>query len=87
MTPIKLEAHIPDEPPAGSVVIDQNGDAWQRMKPGLFSFIFANGAAVWVRARNEAGGIRSTWAMLLGDGPVSLVHRGEEPAERAAVAE
>jgi hypothetical protein len=73
IAPVVHAARLPDEPPAGTVVIDRAGIAWQRRGATL-----VNGA-MWHsthRIHNLAGPLN--WANLLTDrGPVTEIHRPE----------
>lgn len=67
-------AEIPDEPPVGSVVLDKDGLAWQRVK-------MLDPYPSWVPARQSHHGlelIANYWPKLLVDnGPLTLLHEGQ----------
>lgn len=58
---------VPEQPPAGSIVLDKGGKAWQRCDDRSFGSWFA------ASVQNAVDGY--TWAtLLMAVGPVTVLH-------------
>lgn len=63
----KIYVVVPDEPGPKSIVVDNEGDAWQsRPGPGV------------ERPWKSTTGEERTWTELVAEGSLKLVHLGEE---------
>jgi hypothetical protein len=83
MTPETIELDVPAEPAQGSVALDHYGIAWQARKPSIYFQVTPEREVEWIPAIHhdtEAGSL--SWRRLLAErGPLTLVHRAEEPTD------
>lgn len=74
-------AIVPDEPPVGSVVLDNDGIAWQRIGS---RDPYPNWQATHQDPGSFNGGNMSYWSKLLVDkGPLTELHRPDGPKNEA----
>lgn len=75
VAPRSLGVQLPYEPARGSVVLDREGWAWQRLRG---SWVRTGTVITFLAPARQSGIAR--WVELLADhGPVELIHRANPP--------